>query len=133
MVAAIPVPKSQPEDPPGELSLLCRGEHAVTFWRYPSGSWTVIEAVGEVDVSVTLSMREVLDGAPSSDLILDLSRVTFMDASGLAVLAAARRRGTALGRVVRLVGPDARLRRLLTMTGLDQVLPIYDCLEEATR
>jgi anti-sigma B factor antagonist len=104
----------------------------VTFRLYSQAAWTVIEAVGEIDVAVAPAMREMLDRAPSSRVVFDLRRVSFMDASGLGVLAAAWRRATSMGGAVRLLSPDKGITRILEITHLDGVLPVYARLEEAT-
>jgi len=132
MAAQFPLLDSGSDDFAVEPPLLCRAGRDVTCWRYSSGDWTVIEVVGEIDVAVTPILQEVFEGATSLKVIFDLSRVTFMDASGLTVLADAWRGGLATGGSVRLVGPDHRIRRLLEITQFDKVLPIFDCLKEAT-
>jgi anti-anti-sigma factor len=130
---AIEVSGGLPDDLAVEPPLLCHVGQDVSFHRYSSGRWTVIEAVGEIDVAVTPVMQQVLNGASSAQFIFDLSRVSFMDASGLSVLVAARGEGTPISGNVRLVGPTDGVRKLLKITQLDTVLPIYACLEEATR
>lgn len=102
-----------------------------SFHLYRSGDWCVVQVSGEVDIQVTPMMEAVLVRARSSDLVLDLSKVSFMDASGLAVLANAWQRADAVGGRVRLVAPCDRVRKVLTLTRLDTILPIFDSLDEA--
>lgn len=103
------------------------------FRSYQAGQFSVIEVVGEIDIAVSPAMRDFLDAAISSQVVFDLRQVTFMDASGLGVLAEAWRMTNLSGGSVALVGPLKRVRRVLEVTQLDAVLPIYDTLMEAIR
>jgi anti-sigma B factor antagonist len=92
---------------------------------------TVIALDGELDIASTPSLRERLhaalaDAAAASTgprVVVDLSGVTFCDASGLALLVDARRR-TGPGGTVVLAGPRPQLLRLLRVTGLDRVFTV---------
>lgn len=108
-------------------------ETGCSFRHYLAGRWSVIESVGEIDCAVTEAMRTTLDEASSPDVIFDLRRVAFIDASGLAVLAAAYRRGLLNNGSVRLVSPVRTVRRVLEVTHLDRVMATYDGLDEALR
>ncbi|TNY35861.1 STAS domain-containing protein [Thermomonospora catenispora] len=50
-------------------------------------------------------------------LVVDLSRVGFMDSAGLRVLIAVRRRARLHGKSLALVGPRPQLRKLLQASG----------------
>ena len=106
--------------------------HNAAFRSYQAGQFSVIEVAGEVDIAVTPAMRDFLGAASSTQLVFDLRQVTFMDASGLGVLAEAWRMANVSGGSVTLVGPRKRVRRMLEVTQLDAVLPIYDSIREAT-
>ena len=59
------------------------------------GGYTIVAVSGEIDIASVPVLRERLIGLPqpqASRIIIDLSRVTFCDASGLAVLVGASRR-----------------------------------------
>ena len=63
-------------------------------------------------------------------MLADLSRVTFIDSSGLGVLVQAHR--TALEQDTRLlVAVSTPVRKLLALTALDTVLETYDDLAAA--
>ncbi|GAA2800851.1 hypothetical protein GCM10020219_085120 [Nonomuraea dietziae] len=59
----------------------------------------------------------------SSLLVLDLSRVTFCDTSGLGVLVGIQRRARLMGITLALTGALPYMARLLHTTGLDRRLP----------
>lgn len=72
---------------------------------------SLIEAIGEVDLTTVLQLREPVlnavnnaDGAP---VIVDLSKVDFIDSAGLALLVEARKR----------LAPDARTLHILLTPG----------------
>jgi anti-sigma B factor antagonist len=82
---------------------------------------------GDVDISCSPALREQLLAAlepPRPRLVLDLSEVTFMDASGLGALMAARRRSLLLGGGLRLVAPSSSVRRVLEASGLRSRFPV---------
>jgi anti-sigma B factor antagonist len=98
------------------------------------GSWTVIAAAGEVDVVSAPELRGeivrvVSEG--SSDVVLDLSGVVFIDSFGLGVLVGAVKRIQAHDGHLRVVIGEARVHAVLELTGLDRVLELYDSLEQA--
>ncbi|MEU9891220.1 STAS domain-containing protein [Sphaerisporangium sp. NPDC051017] len=88
---------------------------------------TVLRVRGDVDISCSPELRERLLAAlepPRPRLDVDLSEVTFMDASGVAALMAARRRSLRLGGGVRLVSPSSSVRRVLEASGLSSRFPV---------
>jgi anti-sigma B factor antagonist len=95
---------------------------------------TVLAISGELDIATTAVLRDriaaVLDDR-AVPVIIDLSRVSFCDASGLRMLVAVRHRADAHGCVVALAGPRPNVRRLLRITGLDQIFPIYSTVGQA--
>ncbi len=108
-----------------------RGEPplAVLTLHVPS-RWAVIEAGGELDTQCVSRLRSLF-AAAGDHVVVDLRGVTFMDASGLGVLATGGHRAGRLGGAVRLVGPSRQVRRLLALTRLDQVLTVFDTMAEA--
>ena len=64
-------------------------------------------------------------------VVVDMSRTRFCDSSGLNALVAADRRARAEGGEVRLVVTGESVIRIVELTGVDRVIPIYASLEEA--
>jgi anti-anti-sigma factor len=83
----------------------------------------VVRVVGEIDISTVRAVRSAMgtaiEGSPDR-LVFDLSRVEFMDSSGIAVLLQARKAAGA----VHIRNPSTVVRRLLELTGLADILPI---------
>ncbi|HSV39424.1 MAG TPA: STAS domain-containing protein [Nocardioidaceae bacterium] len=63
-------------------------------------------------------------------VVIDLSEVTFIDSSGLSALIWARQESLKLGGEVVVVGPSRRTLRLLEITKLSDVFPLYDSLDD---
>ena len=96
---------------------------------------TLAELAGELDLASAPALREQLLGLlrPGfSRLVLDLSRVSFCDASGLAVLVGTGRRARLLGGFLRLAAVPPQVNRVLRLTGLHQHLPIFPTVWAAT-
>jgi anti-sigma B factor antagonist len=95
---------------------------------------TVMTVCGELDMATTADLRDqiltVLQET-AAPVIIDLSGVTFCDASGLALLVGAQRRAKRLGLAVVLAGPPRTMSKLLRITGLDRVFTIYPTLAAA--
>jgi STAS domain len=60
----------------------------------------------------------------SSRLVIDLSKVSFCDASGLAVLVSTGRRARLLGGFLRLAAVSPQAGRVLNITGLNRHLAL---------
>ncbi|GII60210.1 anti-sigma factor antagonist [Sphaerisporangium krabiense] len=88
---------------------------------------TLCRVTGDVDISCSPELRERLLAAlqpPRPRLEVDLSGVTFMDASGVAALMAARRRSLRLGGGVCLISPSSSVLRVLEASGLSARFPV---------
>jgi anti-sigma B factor antagonist len=89
---------------------------------------------GEVDVASAPQLREkllaALDERPPL-LVVDLSRVTFLDSTGLAALVAVYHRANEVGSAFALAAPTRIAGKVLTITGLDRAWPVFDTRAEA--
>ena len=94
----------------------------------------VVSVQGEVDISTVGALDDALtvqlDGGARS-LVVDFRGVTFLDSTGLSALVRAHRRCTAAGGGLALVMDDAKLLRLLTISGLDRLLRSFPSLDAA--
>jgi anti-sigma B factor antagonist len=95
----------------------------------------VLEIGGEIDVYTAPKLRErllELVAAGAKHVVVDLSRVEFLDSTGLGVLVGAHRRLRASHGTLSLVCPHERLLKIFRITGLDSVFDIHRSVEEAT-
>lgn len=96
-----------------------------------TGAITRATVRGDVDMASGDQLRNALltAGGPaegSTDLVIDLEQVSFMDSFGLHVLVDVVEQRTGRGEAVRIVALSPQVRRLLEITGLTEVLPLDD-------
>ncbi|MEV4573777.1 STAS domain-containing protein [Nonomuraea jabiensis] len=95
---------------------------------------TLIEVGGEVDAATVAQLAAYIErehpdaGLP---LVLDLSGVSFMDSSGLHLLIQQHQRQEEHGTGLHLAAPHERVRRLLELTGVGQLLHTHSTLDQA--
>jgi anti-sigma B factor antagonist len=94
------------------------------------GPWMVVVIAGEMDIQV-LDLMPDRRTVEASRVVLDLRRVTFMNASGLSALLLCQRQAAAAGGCVRLLAPSTAVRRLLMMTGTNAVFATFWTLDAA--
>jgi anti-sigma B factor antagonist len=102
---------------PAQLELSCRADE--------DGN-QVVSVTGELDIATAEQaytyISDIIDGrqAPVS---VDLSGLTFCDASGLGVLARIARHARQAGRQLRLTAARPSLLKIMRITGLDRAFP----------
>lgn len=101
------------------------------------GVESIVAVIGEVDILTAPELDAVVNAVIDGDhrrVVLDLSRCTFLDASGLGVMVAAvlRLRRMPLSGVLTLRSPSAMTLRTLATTGLDQIVAIEQDVSPAT-
>jgi anti-anti-sigma factor len=94
-------------------------------FRIEVGDEVVLHLCGELDLALKDQLRAAVAGARVSDrpLVLDLTAVTFLDSSGLAVLLEAHRDPAG---ALRLRGVSRAVRLTLEAAGVADVLTIED-------
>jgi anti-sigma B factor antagonist len=100
----------------------------------------IVTIAGDIDACTAPAMLAYVlnaaagsdGGVGGSDLVMDLSAVTFMDASGLSALTRADGGARRAGRQLRLAAPTSRVARLLAITHLDLHFDLYLSTEAAT-
>jgi anti-sigma B factor antagonist len=100
----------------------------LTFETRSQGAWTVLAVGGELDLHTSAALgdrlRELGQGA-SPRVAVDMTDVGFMDSSGLGVLVAASKLLQDGGGELALVGVSGSPLKVLTITGLDKVMPSF--------
>jgi anti-sigma B factor antagonist len=94
----------------------------------------VYELTGSLDIATSPTVRAALVAASergSHRLIVDLTRVDFLDSTGLGALIGGQRRAKEFDGEVRLVVKEGQILRLLRITGLLKVFAVYATLEDA--
>jgi anti-anti-sigma factor len=88
---------------------------------------TLVRVAGDLDLETAPKFLAAV--GPDLDtgtggLVVDLSRVTFIDSSGLSALIRVNQRMSAAGRELSIIAPGPSAAKIFEITGLDQVLPL---------
>ncbi len=97
--------------------------------------YTIVTVAGELDLYTAPDLREAISGLireGTYHLVTDLTRVEFLDSTGLGVLVSARKKIIAHDGSLQLVCNQDRLLKLFRLTGLINVFAIHDTVEAAT-
>ena len=100
----------------------------------PGCSQAVVELAGEADLNDREALRELLaaqSGDQTGTLVLDTSELWFMDSAILHVILVTARTMRSAGGTLVLAAPREPVRRILALSGADQLLPVYDSVAEA--
>ncbi|HEX4014271.1 MAG TPA: STAS domain-containing protein [Candidatus Cybelea sp.] len=100
------------------------------------GDTLVLNLRGSMDIATAPTVRAALTeaiDAGTAHLIVDLTRLEFLDSTGLGVLIGAHRRTAENNGSLRLVVSEGPISRLLNITGLVAVFAAYHSLDDARR
>jgi anti-anti-sigma factor len=90
------------------------------------GRTRIVAVEGEIDLATAAELRDIVRqafGRRPETLVIDLTRVSFIDSSGLHALIDADHRSTAAGIRLVIVPAAAEVHLPLSLAGLDDVLP----------
>lgn len=83
----------------------------------------LVTVSGEIDLGSIGRLEDELDTVDASaDVVLDCSRVDFIDSSGLRLLAQESRRIADAGGSLRLRNPSSSVRRVVEIAGFDELI-----------
>lgn len=94
----------------------------------------VVELHGEIDLLAYQRMAPLIDpiaAGPATTVIIDLTRTTFFDCSGISLLVRAHHRTAARGARLTVVCTHPLTLRILHITGLAPMLSLVSTLENA--
>jgi anti-sigma B factor antagonist len=97
-----------------------------------TGPHAVIAMPAEIDVTNADEIRQALISAASHGadvLIIDMSETTFCDSAGVRAIIAAQKHAVTTGTQLRAAA--IAVHRILTVTGADQLIPVYPTREAA--
>lgn len=95
----------------------------------------LVTVAGEMDIATVHQLHDWLAelAASGRPLIVDLDRVTFIDAAGLRVLATAASQAAAHGASLSVVCARQQVRRLFAITGLDRRIQLVRTMTAASQ
>ena len=95
----------------------------------------ILEIEGEVDVYTSPQLKQdILQLAETgvNYIIINLSKLEYLDSTGLGVLICGLKRLREANGNLALVGPGMRILRIFEITGLNKIFNIYATEEDAT-
>ena len=93
----------------------------------------VVAVEGELDMATRIALHERLDALVDGTgrrLLVDLSRVEFIDSAGITTLYQA---GASFAHLAMVVVPGSEVARILALCGVEEMLPTFDSRAEAVR
>jgi anti-anti-sigma factor len=94
----------------------------------------VIAVEGEIDVDtadVVLDAVRLGFGSEGPALVADLTLVSFFGSTGISTLISAHELAEEQGKKLHIVAPQRAVKRPLQVTGVADVLALYDTVDEA--
>jgi anti-sigma B factor antagonist len=107
---------------------------SVTVHDFGPEPYTLVELAGEADVTGTETLHALLVSQTRKKpglLVIDMSALRFMDSAALQVILRAHLALGKDGGRLALVSPHDTVARVLQMTEVDRVVPVYASLDEA--
>lgn len=99
------------------------------------GGSALLRLSGRIAVGADLDdLREAIAAAlqlPGARVILDLEELSFIDSAGLGEMVASRRRAKSAGRTLVLAAPRGKVRDLMDLTRIGELIETYDTLDQA--
>ena len=98
-----------------------------------AGGAYVVMPEGELDLGTVDELQAALSARPDTchHLVLDLSRLTFFDTTGMRLVVETLQGAHRAGISLALVRGSEDVQRLFTLAGMESRLPFFDDLDEA--
>ena len=96
----------------------------------------VLHMNGEIDIYTAPSFKEAINeliAAGHAHILIDMTQVAFMDSSGFGTLLSASKPLRPIGGTICLVGCNEAITRMLEITRLNTLVPVYTNQSEAIR
>jgi anti-sigma B factor antagonist len=111
-------------------------EERISTQQHREGKYPVVEVTGEIDVYTSPVFKgaiydPILQGF--RHVIVDMSRVTYMDSSGFGILLGACKQVKPKGGTISLVGCNDMITRMLNITRLSTIFNLTQSLDEAVQ
>jgi anti-sigma B factor antagonist len=102
--------------------------------RLPSSTaaLTVYKATGKLSLETVAEFIQKLRPEPAASLVLDLSGVSFLDSAGVGSLVSLLVSRRNQGKTFALAGLTPQSTAVVSVAGLQNLLPIHKTVEEAT-
>ncbi len=92
---------------------------------------------GELDHHTSIDVREIIDEEISksriTNLIFDFTDLKFMDSSGIGVVIGRYKKIEKLNGKLCLTTLNPHIKRIVTISGLHKIIPVYNNVQEALK
>jgi stage II sporulation protein AA (anti-sigma F factor antagonist) len=99
------------------------------------GTTLVVNVVGELDHHSADHVRQKIDGellkSTTKNVIFDFSKLSFMDSSGIGVIMGRYKNVNKLGGSMAIVSLNTQINRIIEMSGISKMIPVYESIENA--
>ena len=101
-------------------------QHPLTIEVRPSAGSLTLALMGELDLSSAPTLRACLEQLDPGveEIVVDLTDVSFMDSTGLALLVSTEHTLTTRGGRLTVRRPSGAVRRVLMVSGVDQLVSV---------
>ena len=101
-----------------------KAEEVLTVSVEAQGPVRVVRVAGELDMATVSDVEASFETrlAAETDLVIDLSELSFMDSAGVAALVRVRNAALEQGWVLRVRGASGIVANVLRVTGIDAIL-----------
>ena len=98
-------------------------------------NYLIMNISGEIDHRYSIRIRNEADRKivtyPDKHFIFDLTKVSFMDSSAIGVILGRYKLIKRFNGKMYIISPNKTLLRILEMSGIPKLIPIYDSLDDA--
>ena len=93
----------------------------------------IVTLEGDLDLATAPELRTVLHEALTTrpSIVVDMGKLRFLDSTGLGVLVRVHKKAKAAGGVVAFCAVPGNVVKILEVTCLDRVFPVYSSADEA--
>ena len=90
--------------------------------------YAIVRPAGELDLAAVEAFEQTLSALEHEfgELVIDLRAIEFLDSTGLRALVAADARSRSNGSKLRIINGGEPVRKVLSLTGMDNHLPLID-------
>jgi anti-anti-sigma factor len=108
-------------------------EHLTVEVERSGAQLSVISLAGELDLSTipAIEGRLLQEIRSRRGVVIDLTRVAFIDSSGIGLLIQAFCESEGSGWLHIVIAPSSQVERVFTIAGVDRALPLFLSLDEA--
>jgi stage II sporulation protein AA (anti-sigma F factor antagonist) len=103
-------------------------EYERIFKSVTSGGTLIIYLDGDIDHHNARTVRQRIDSKlfiqRPKELVLDLSKVSFMDSSGLGLILGRYTKSAELGILFRVTNPNRQIKKILDLAGMERLIRI---------